>query len=263
MRTPASRDLGGSERRGANRCVVVTMHDEDRRVDPVQVLQPPSRTVRTSRTSGLARIGPGHPREPGPTTGVRSARPAFGGSFRGGDRPYSARRCPSPALHDTGPFAPCPAPFNLAAYVLAASARTPGKVALEVLSAPGTVAERWRYADLAEAVTRTAGGLAARGIGRGDRVLHPDRQQLAVPDRLLRRQRPRSGAGADLGGADGARDRRGHRLGRAAPRLPRAGPRPPGGAGRGGDRAGRGRRPPRGTSPRRSRRRRPTIRPTW
>ena len=78
---------------------------------------------------------------------------------------------PSPALHDTGPFTPCPAPFNLAAYVLAASARTPGKVALEVLSAPGTVAERWLYADLAEAVTRTAGGLAARGIGRGDRVL--------------------------------------------------------------------------------------------
>ena len=151
---------------------------------------------------------------------------------------------PDPALHDTGPFAPCPAPFNLAAYVLAASARTPGKVALEVLSAPGTVAERWRYADLAEAVTRTAGGLAARGIGRGDRVLIRIGNSSTVPDGVLRRQRPRSGAGADLGGADGARDRRGHRLGRAAPRLPRAGPRPAGGAGRGGDRAGRGRRPP-------------------
>ena len=78
---------------------------------------------------------------------------------------------PLPALHDSGPFAPCPAPFNLASYVLAAAATTPAKVAIEVLAAPGTVAERWRYADLAEAVTRTAGGLAALGVGRGDRVL--------------------------------------------------------------------------------------------
>ncbi len=78
---------------------------------------------------------------------------------------------PEPALHDAGPFAPCPAPFNLAAYVLGAAERTPSKVALEVLSAPGAVAERWRYSDLHEAVTRTAGGLAALGIGRGDRVL--------------------------------------------------------------------------------------------
>ena len=77
----------------------------------------------------------------------------------------------TPALYDHGPFASCPAPFNLAAYVLAAAERTPAKVALEVLSAPGTVAELWRYADLAEAVTRTAGGLAARGVARGDRVL--------------------------------------------------------------------------------------------
>ena len=78
---------------------------------------------------------------------------------------------PEPALVDSAPFAPCPAPFNLAAHVLAAAGRTPAKVALEVLSAPGVVAERWRYADLAEAVTRTAGGLAALGVGRGDRVL--------------------------------------------------------------------------------------------
>ncbi len=78
---------------------------------------------------------------------------------------------PEPALVDSAPFAPCPAPFNLAAYVLAAAARTPAKVALEALSAPGTVAERWRYADLADAVLRTAGGLAALGVHRGDRVL--------------------------------------------------------------------------------------------
>lgn len=78
---------------------------------------------------------------------------------------------PAPALHDTGPFAPCPAPFNLAASVLAAASRTPAKAAIEVLAAPGTVAEHWRYADLAEAVTRTAGGLAAQGVGSRDRVL--------------------------------------------------------------------------------------------
>ena len=128
--------------------VVGTMHEEARRVDPVQIFP-----------FGLAR---------GPNDRVRS-RPSFGLSAAA-TGPI-VRAMPGPALHDSGPFAPCPAPFNLAAYVLAASTRMPGKVALEVLSAPGTVAERWRYADLAEAVTRTAGGLAARGIGRGDRVL--------------------------------------------------------------------------------------------
>lgn len=78
---------------------------------------------------------------------------------------------PTPALFDDGPFAPCPTPFNMAAHTFAAAARTPGKVALEVLAAPGVVAERWTHGALAEAVARTAGGLAARGIGRGDRVL--------------------------------------------------------------------------------------------
>ena len=33
------------------------------------------------------------------------------------------------------------------------------------------MAERWTHGALAEAVRRTAGGLAARGLGRGDRVL--------------------------------------------------------------------------------------------
>jgi acyl-coenzyme A synthetase/AMP-(fatty) acid ligase len=76
-----------------------------------------------------------------------------------------------PALFDDGAFAPCPAPFNMAAHTFAPALRTPGKVALEVLAGPGVVAERWTHAALAEAVRRTAGGLAARGIGRGDRVL--------------------------------------------------------------------------------------------
>jgi acyl-coenzyme A synthetase/AMP-(fatty) acid ligase len=59
----------------------------------------------------------------------------------------------------------------MAAHTFAAAARVPDKTALEVLSAPGVVAERWSHGELAEAVRRVAGGLAARGVGRGDRVL--------------------------------------------------------------------------------------------
>src|SRR6476619_977162 len=78
---------------------------------------------------------------------------------------------PAPSLHDDGPFAPCPAPFNMAAHTFAAAARNPGKPALEVLRAPGEVAARWTRGELAETVLRTAGGLAAGGVRRGDRVL--------------------------------------------------------------------------------------------
>ena len=56
---------------------------------------------------------------------------------------------PEPSLFDDGPFAPCPAPFNMAAHTLAAARRTPEKVALEVLAAPGAVAERRTYAEIA------------------------------------------------------------------------------------------------------------------
>ncbi len=75
------------------------------------------------------------------------------------------------AIFDEGPPAPCPLRFNMAAYVLAAGAEKPNRTALEVLAAPGEVAERWTYGALREAVLRMAGGLAAAGIGRGDRVL--------------------------------------------------------------------------------------------
>lgn len=76
-----------------------------------------------------------------------------------------------PSLFDDGPFAPCPDPFNMAAHTFAAAEARPDHVALEVLAAPGEVAVRWTHAELAGIVRRTAGGLRAMGIGRGDRVL--------------------------------------------------------------------------------------------
>jgi acyl-coenzyme A synthetase/AMP-(fatty) acid ligase len=73
------------------------------------------------------------------------------------------------ALFDDGPPPPCPAPFNLAAHVLACAARLPDKVALAVIGPSG--AERWSYARLEQAVRGTATGLLAEGLAPGDRVL--------------------------------------------------------------------------------------------
>jgi acyl-coenzyme A synthetase/AMP-(fatty) acid ligase len=75
------------------------------------------------------------------------------------------------SVFDEGAFSPCPAPFNVAAHTFAAAATRGDHVALEVLAGPGEVAERWTHAGLRDAVLRTAGGLAAAGIERGDRVL--------------------------------------------------------------------------------------------
>ena len=74
------------------------------------------------------------------------------------------------SLFDDGPFAPCPAPFNMAAHTLAQAAVRPESTALEIIAAPGSVAVRRSYAEIAAAVRAIAGGLAARGLGRGDRV---------------------------------------------------------------------------------------------
>lgn len=76
-----------------------------------------------------------------------------------------------PALFDEGPFAPCPEIFNMAAHTFAPARAAPDRVALEVLSGPGEVTERWTHGAMLDAVRRTAGGLRARGIGPGDRVL--------------------------------------------------------------------------------------------
>ena len=65
--------------------------------------------------------------------------------------------------------APCPAPFNLAAHVLAAGAFTPDKIALQIVRPAG--AERWSYGRLAEAVLGAGAMLRAAGPEPGDRVL--------------------------------------------------------------------------------------------
>lgn len=61
---------------------------------------------------------------------------------------------------------PCPDPFNLANYVLQTGESD--AIALEVF---GETIERWRYADLRDAVWRTAGGLLDLGLKDGDRLL--------------------------------------------------------------------------------------------
>ena len=67
------------------------------------------------------------------------------------------------------PCAPCPAPFNMAAHVLACADEVPDKVALAVLGLSG--AERWSYARLKAAVQGTGTGLLQAGLRPGDRVL--------------------------------------------------------------------------------------------
>ena len=62
-----------------------------------------------------------------------------------------------------------PAPFNLAAHVLAKGRGTPDKVALAVVSPGG--ADTWTYGRLIAAVLGTAAGLGERGLAAGDRVL--------------------------------------------------------------------------------------------
>lgn len=73
------------------------------------------------------------------------------------------------SISDTGAHAPCPTPFNLAAYVLAAGAATPDKIALSVLRP--TTAERWSYARLIAAVRGTGAGLLDAGLSPGDVLL--------------------------------------------------------------------------------------------
>ncbi|MCA1334335.1 class I adenylate-forming enzyme family protein [Pseudooceanicola marinus] len=73
------------------------------------------------------------------------------------------------SICDRGPAAPCPAPFNMAAHVLAKGQATPDKVALAILGLGR--AERWSYARLEAAVRGTATGLRQAGLVPGDVVL--------------------------------------------------------------------------------------------
>ncbi len=72
---------------------------------------------------------------------------------------------------------PCPAQFNIAAYALAAAAGAARE--REALRIVGR--ESWSYGELDLAVRRIAAGLAARGIGRGDRVALRIGSSVAFP----------------------------------------------------------------------------------
>jgi len=67
------------------------------------------------------------------------------------------------------PPEPCPAPFNLAEYVLAAGQAQPDRIALQVLRLTG--AERWSYAALTRAVRGIGTGFVQAGFEPGARVL--------------------------------------------------------------------------------------------
>lgn len=70
---------------------------------------------------------------------------------------------------DTGPPAPCPVPFNLAAHVLALASDHPDRIALQIVGPQR--AESWSYARLEAAVRGTAGALTATRLVPGARVL--------------------------------------------------------------------------------------------
>ena len=73
------------------------------------------------------------------------------------------------ALFDRGAPPPCPAPFNLAAHVLARAEALASKTALAVVTLSG--ARRWSYEQLRGAVLGTARGLRECGLNPGDRLL--------------------------------------------------------------------------------------------
>ena len=73
------------------------------------------------------------------------------------------------SVSKSDPFPPCPAPFNLAEYVLRAGTETPDKLALAVVSPTG--AQRWSFEKLTNAVRGVATGLKAKGLPGGGRIL--------------------------------------------------------------------------------------------
>ncbi|WP_278921723.1 MULTISPECIES: class I adenylate-forming enzyme family protein [Pseudophaeobacter] len=73
------------------------------------------------------------------------------------------------SLFDQGAFAPCPAPFNLAAHVLRQARILPDKPALEVIGSKG--AQIWTFAQLEAAVRGTGTGLLQAGLKPGQILL--------------------------------------------------------------------------------------------
>jgi len=73
------------------------------------------------------------------------------------------------AIFDQGAPPPCPAPFNLAAYVLGRAEVLGPKTALAVITPDG--AEHWSYARLEAAALGTASGFLSQGLQPGDRLL--------------------------------------------------------------------------------------------
>ncbi len=73
------------------------------------------------------------------------------------------------AIFDQGPPPPCPAPFNLGAYVLGRAKELGSKIALSVVTPDA--AEDWSYARLEAAVLGTANGFLSQGLRPGDRLL--------------------------------------------------------------------------------------------
>lgn len=73
------------------------------------------------------------------------------------------------SIFDEGGFSPCPAPFNLAAHVLAAGQGQPNKEALLVLGQ--SFVETWTYGQITQAVLGIATGLVQNGLRPGDYVL--------------------------------------------------------------------------------------------
>ena len=73
------------------------------------------------------------------------------------------------SLFDQGPFAPCPAPFNLAAYVLQHAKDLADKPGLEVIGSQGR--KIWTFAQLEAAVRGTGTGLLQAGLVPGQMLL--------------------------------------------------------------------------------------------
>lgn len=73
------------------------------------------------------------------------------------------------SVFDGGPPPPCPAPFNMAAHVLARADAQPEKLALSVLYPDRT--DDWSFARIADAVRGLTTGFLRRGLSAGDRIL--------------------------------------------------------------------------------------------